>query len=83
MNREGVFMLERIINGGRALLGRLASPDSIPEVTDSEAYDAFDHTCRHYLKMPASEFLNRWDRHEIPADTPHLDKVVDLLRLAR
>lgn len=76
-------MLERIMNGGRALLGKICGPESIPEVTDSEAYATFDHTCRHYLKMPASEFLSRWDRHEIPAETPHLTKVVDLLRLVR
>lgn len=77
-------MLANVFRSGRALVKKFGGTvDAIPHATDAEAFEAFDHTCRYYLDMSAREFLDRWKAGKIPADTPHLSRVLDLLSLVK
>jgi len=64
-------------------MNALRGNESIPVVTDAEAFEAFDHVCRYYLNMSAHEFQDRWRAQQIPEDTPNLQRVLDALPLAR
>ena len=55
--------------------------DAIPQATEAEAYEAFDYTCKYYLELSADEFLERWRSGEIPQDTPHLARILEMLPL--
>ena len=76
-------VLARIFEGGKAFMKTLHSTESIPQVTDAEAYESFDYTCKYYLGMSAGEFLDRWGAGKIPEDTPHLSRVLELLPLVK
>jgi hypothetical protein len=77
-------VLARIYQSGKdAVMKVLGGAETIPQATEAEALEAFDHTCRYYLGISAQEFLRRWDAGDISKDTPNLSRVLDLLPLVR
>lgn len=50
-----------------------------------EAMAAFDHTCRHYLRMSGEEFLRLYDAGQIDTGNPDvaLRRVLSMLPFAR
>ncbi len=69
------------------LARKIAGSGPVVEADYESAFAAFDYTCRHYLKMPAADFLKLWESGAISAkdaeSSTGLSRVLDMLSLLR